>query len=277
MLEKQLKNLEELSSEKPTLADVCRFHNDLYSLRSKVGVLVDIKIDGAKEKQLSEQGFPALGSAKLDFDKEASKAFFADFLQIVSKHGQQGRDEIKILQSALQADEMDLEFLFRAAFDRDEKSITQTAEKLGIQTALLEYCLNTALGSALQNCRAEGRLPQVTTDWNHGYCPVCGSLPSIAELSGQEGKKHLLCSLCGNTWTFNRLTCVHCGNTDTETLAYFTSEENPGCRVDTCRACNKYLKVVDRRERDEGLMLEIMDIATLHLDLLAAKEGFSRS
>lgn len=275
MLEKQLKNLKELASEKPALADVCRFHNDLYSLRSSAGVFVDIKIDGTKEKHLSEQGFPVLSSANLELDQKASKSFFADLLQIVSEHGRQGQDEIKILQSALKANEIDLEFLFRTALDRDHKSISQTAEKVGVQTALLEYCLNTALGAALQNCRAEGLLPQ-GTDWNHGYCPVCGSLPSIAELGGKEGKKHLLCSLCGNTWTFNRLTCVHCGNTDSETLAYFTSEENPGCRVDICRKCNGYLKVIDKRERDDSLMLEIEDVATLHLDLLAAKEGFNR-
>ncbi len=273
MLQKRLESLEKLAEAKPSLADACRFHSRIFQLIANAEKFVHLTIDNTVAAQRREQGFPLLSGTTLQFDAKAAKDFFADLLQTLHKYGQQKQKELQIMSTALQADDLDLECLLRATLDRDQTPIRQTAEKINVRPTLLEYCLSTALGAALQQCRTEG-LKADNSSWHHGYCPICGGLPSIAELHGKEGEKILHCGLCRNSWAFRRLTCVHCGNSDQKTLAYFTAEGEVGYRVDICHGCDGYIKVVDSRERGEELILEVEDIATLHLDLLAAKEGF---
>jgi len=275
MLQKRLQRLENLAAEKPALADVCRFYTRLYKLFADALPFLAVDADLSDAKSRQEQGFPLLSGEMLRIDEAAAQLFFADLLQVLRDHGQQGQEELAALKTALAAGGLDLPKLLRAVFERDREPLGKAAEKLQVQPALLEYCLTTTLGAALERCRQQG-LESAVEGWDHGYCPICGGLPAIAELSGEEGKKRLQCGLCGNHWAFKRLTCIHCGNTDHETLAYFTAEGESGCRVDVCRKCSSYLKVVNSRERSEDLPLEIEDVATLHLDLMAAKEGFSR-
>lgn len=275
MLQKRLQRLEKLAATKPALADVCQFYTQLYQLFAAAAPFLQVDVDLEAAEPRQQQGFPLVSGEMLQIDPTSAQTFFANLLQVLRDHGQQGQDELQALQIALQTDGIDLQELLRATFERNREPISTFAESIKVQPALLEYCLTTTLGAALQRCREQG-LESAVKKWDHGYCPVCGGLPAIAELSGEEGKKQLQCSLCGNHWKFHRLTCIHCGNTDHESLAYFTADGEPGCRVDICRKCCGYLKVIDSRERGEGLPLEIEDVATLHLDLLAAKEGFSR-
>ncbi len=275
MLQKRLQRLEKLAATKPTLNAVCRFYSELYQLFAAAEPFLSVAVDLKAAKPRQERGFPLLSGEMLQIDINPAQTFFSELLKVLRTHGQQGQDELATLQSALQADRLDLPLLLRATFERNREPLSAAAEAVQVQPALLEYCLTTTLGAALEHCREEGLASEIKS-WDHGYCPICGGLPAIAELSGEEGKKRLQCGLCGNHWAFHRLTCIHCGNTDHETLAYFTAEGETGCRVDICRKCSGYLKVVDSRERGEDLPLEIEDVATLHLDLLAAKEGFSR-
>jgi FdhE protein len=275
MLQKRLQRLKDLAAAKPALADVCRFYAQLYQLFALAPQFLNVEIDLAAAGPRQELGFPLISSEMLQIDPTAARAFFARLLQVLHEHGQQGQNELSALRSALEAGQIELPLLLRATFARQRDPLSRAAENLQVQAALLEYCLTTSLSAALERCREQGLTSNVAS-WNHGYCPICGGLPAIAELSGEEGKKCLHCSLCGYRWAFQRLTCIHCGNTDHETLGYFTAAGETGCRVDICRKCSGYLKVVDSRERGENLPLEIEDVATLHLDLLAAKEGFSR-
>lgn len=275
MFASQLKSLTELAARKPALKDVCRFHADLYRLRQETPAFVQLNLDSANAASRQQQGFPLFSGAMLEIDPAGANRFFADLLALLAAHGQQGQDEIERLQRNLAEGKLELRSLLVAALDRDRRPISEKAAQLEVQAALLEYCLNLTLTGALHLCRIQSQL-QTAENWQQGYCPLCGGLPSIAALSGEEGKKNLHCSLCGCDWEFQRLTCIHCGNTDHETLAYFTAEGEPGYRVDICRKCCGYLKVLDSRQLQAGLLLDIADIASLPLDFMAAKEGFSR-
>ncbi|WP_020674520.1 formate dehydrogenase accessory protein FdhE [Geopsychrobacter electrodiphilus] len=275
MLNKRLQRLNALAAAKPALTEVCRFYTALYQLFADADPFLQAEVDLAAAGPRQQQGFPLISSEMLRFDAAAAEKFFAQLLQILHQHGQQGQTELKLLQDAFEAGKLELCPLLSAVFERDREPISSTATAVGIQPALLEYVLATALGAGLQRCVEQGLKSEIQ-HWDHGYCPVCGGLPAIAELSGEEGKKKLQCGQCGNSWGFHRMTCTHCGNTEHDSLGYFTTEGEPGYRVDICRKCSGYLKVVDSREKGADLPLEIEDVATLHLDLLAAREGFSR-
>jgi FdhE protein len=69
--------------------------------------------------------------------------------------------------------------------------------------------------------------------------------------------------------------CPFCGNDEQQALAYFTIEGDERYRVDVCNVCKRYIKMVDFRESKEEANLDVEDIATLHLDMLANEEGYN--
>lgn len=275
MFAAQLKSLTELAALKPALSQICTFHAALYRLWQTSSPFVRLNLDPTEASTRQQQGFPLISGVMLKIDPAKASRFFADLLALLAAHGQQGQDEIARLQKSLEQGQLELTPLLVAALDRDRRPISEKAAELEVQAALLEYGLNLSLAGALRRCRAENQ-PSAVANWHQGYCPFCGGLPSIAAHGGEDGKKTLHCSLCGYDWQFQRITCIHCGNTDHETLAYFTAEGEPGYRVDICRKCCGYLKVLDNRQLQAGLQLDIADIASLPLDFMAAQEGFSR-
>jgi FdhE protein len=42
-----------------------------------------------------------------------------------------------------------------------------------------------------------------------------------------------------------------------------------------CNECKRYIKIIDFRETKQEANLDVEDIATLHLDMLAYEEGYN--
>jgi hypothetical protein len=112
--------------------------------------------------------------------------------------------------------------------------------------------------------------------WNSGRCPVCGGAPVMARLEAEVGGRFLQCSLCLTEWSYKRLGCPACGIEDQERLRFFTDEKDETYRVDVCDACKAYLKTVDERKVDGEVCLPVDHLATIHLDLVAEREGYHR-
>jgi len=53
------------------------------------------------------------------------------------------------------------------------------------------------------------------------------------------------------------------------------SEEEDGFRIDFCKKCNSYIKTVDMRIIETLGSLELENLTTLHLDMLAYEQGFN--
>jgi len=111
------------------------------------------------------------------------------------------------------------------------------------------------------------------SEWSEGYCPICGKEPKIGQIRGEEGR-FLFCNQCGFDWHFLRIKCPFCSNEEQQSLAYFTVEGDEQYRVDVCNECKRYIKIVDFRESRREPNLDVEDIATLHLDILANEEGY---
>ena len=112
--------------------------------------------------------------------------------------------------------------------------------------------------------------------WEEGYCPVCGCFPKLGEFRGLEQIRFLRCGLCAAEWQFPRLRCPGCGNRDHRQLGYLHVDGEEGkCRAATCEECRQYLKMVSTLTPLSPLKLLVTDVATVHLDLLAADKGYS--
>ena len=167
----------------------------------------------------------------------------------------------------------------------DVPALEKTAAGISVPLPVLLFAFGFVLGPALHALVAasEGKPWEAEGAWRQGYCPVCGSFPSIAYLerpvfeeknaflAGGGGKKHLHCSLCGTDWIFRRGACPSCGEEGSGVMEILReSGEAQGERLDWCMKCRTYCPTVDLRERVDTPDLDALALGLLHLDMVAA-------
>ncbi len=142
-----------------------------------------------------------------------------------------------------------------------------------VHPGLLRLLGWTALRRVLE--RAECTTVREEGPLDRRECPVCGSLPVMAQLVPADGarQRFLACGCCGTRWRFTRIGCPFCGNGVPERLGILQVKEEERLRIDVCDDCGGYLKTY-AGEGDEELFLA--DWSTLHLDLLARDRGLRR-
>ena len=158
------------------------------------------------------------------------------------------------------------------------------AERLGIESdaviALVDYATRPALragAQAVQNAVTNSR-------WQHGTCPSCGAAPLLAELRGggvsgtAEHERLLRCGRCLTAWSFPRLRCVWCGETNHRQLAYLHGAgEESFRRAEVCSSCRGYLKSIAVLAPLDAYELLAADLATAALDIAALEQEFHRT
>lgn len=218
-------------------------------------------------------GFPMISPLDITFDRPALVAFLSGAAAVLKLNGNGADTALDRIAGQLDSGAFDPAPLMIAILERHRAPIDEAATRLDVPPPLLEYLFEIPLKTALEQFSAT-IAPEAVSTWHEALCPVCGSRPAMAELSGEEGHRRLGCSACFFTWPFKRLKCPSCGCEDTEQLSYFTAGDG-ATRVDTCKACSRYIKTRDDRKSPDR-PLEIEDLLTIHLDLLAAREGFER-
>jgi len=75
-----------------------------------------------------------------------------------------------------------------------------------------------------------------------------------------------------------RLACACCGTPDRQALGVLRLEDADARWIETCERCKGYIKTVDERKLPDGetVVPVVEEAATLHLDLLAEREGYIR-
>ena len=118
---------------------------------------------------------------------------------------------------------------------------------------------------------------RIPPNWPHGYCPVCGAWPVLAELVGMDRGRHLRCGRCAADWPASWLRCPYCGEHDHERLARLVPEATRETRyVEICESCGGYLKTMTTLRASGPIELTIKDLDTVELDVAALEAGFKR-
>ena len=219
-------------------------------------------------------GLPLVDFSSVISDLDEPKAYFLALLEIAEKRAPGETDE---MARKIRDGEINFSDLIYDSFNSslDEEAVSEAAEEEGETSFdLVELFIEESLRPALE--RVVDLYGDVVrnSDWSEGYCPVCGREPKIGEIRDDEGGRYLFCNQCGFEWHYRRIKCPFCGNEEQQTLAYFTVEEDDRYRVDVCNECKRYIKIVDFRDTKGKVDLDVEDIATLHLDILANDEGY---
>ena len=165
--------------------------------------------------------------------------------------------------------------LLNASLKSDRDGLDLLAQATAIEARRLGVIGSHAVIPLLAAC-ARVQPPQ-TADWLFGHCPFCGAWPVLGEVRGIEQARRLRCGRCAADWPGEWLRCVFCGEDDHMRLGSLVPEGRtvPG-RVDACSACGGYLKVLNTLTPISPFELELADLESVELDLVARGRGFTR-
>jgi len=272
----KLAGIERLSRERPEYRGILAVFRELYGfVAGKEGATgIAFAVPAASRAERAAAGLPLIDAGALRVDGDTASAFLDGVVAAMERVGTDGRDALDALGRALARGTLDLPALFAACLSRERGVVAAAAAAASVPPPLLEFVLEVPLKTALEGV-ALSLDPAAFDGWTQAYCPVCGGRAGMDELIGEEGRRYLSCSGCFFKWPYKRIKCPYCGCEDPAALSYFTAGEGP-TRVGVCRACSRYVKTRDSRAGNADVPLEVEDLATLHLDLLAAKEGFER-
>jgi hypothetical protein len=138
----------------------------------------------------------------------------------------------------------------------------------------VQLVVTEALKPVFEKCRELCEPFFVDSSWVRPYCYVCGGEPDMARIEGEDNRRILYCGLCDASWHYLRLKCPFCGNEDQSKLISLSIEGEPVYSIDACRACNRYIKVLDARMTKTVSLLEVEALLSVRLDAAARKEGF---
>ncbi len=225
-------------------------------------------------------GVPIFADADLFYWSDAFKQADESLLPVIAEVLQLEPDIHRNLLAYMDVTE-NLLGLVEASIEGNLNHFELISEQVGITPpAMLHYISDTIAGPVL-NAVARMMGEQLSSiSWEQGYCPVCGSSPSISQLSlrnmadseylvGGGGKKFLHCSLCGHDWHHKRNTCAACGNDDSDTREFLFMDNVEHERIEICHKCGKYMLNIDMRDYAALPHLDTLQMGLIHLDVLA--------
>lgn len=222
---------------------------------------------------------PDLEPDRLPFDPGLLQSIFSAMSASVAQRGRLTED-LQRLAAAVKANPALLETLARkAAFGPEMESLESLARETGVFVdALLFVGRALAAPFVAEAARRVGPGATGALAEARGRCRICGSPPSLATLRREDGRRILYCGLCGTGWEFSRLACPWCETPARQALNVLRVSEGDPRWIETCETCRGYIKTVDERKLPlgEAIIPLVEEAATLHLDLLAEKEGYIR-
>ncbi|MDL1955533.1 MAG: formate dehydrogenase accessory protein FdhE [Candidatus Desulfofervidus auxilii] len=251
-MQKILNRLENLKKKYPIYNNFFDFYGKILITRknfSKPKIERNLKIN---------EEFPLLENFKIDLE-HAQGLFFVLC---------QNLKDIKEIKSKIEKIEN-----YYLKHPHELKKIFKDFLKKGIDNFLLKFLIFHSLKPSLEECMKIVKDKIKDINWIKGCCPICGHYPYMAILK-KDGKRFVKCAFCSYEWQIERIFCPFCGQKNHEKIKYFEVEKEPGYRVYVCDECKRYLKTVDETMIENVADLELVDVATLYLDVLAREKGY---
>jgi FdhE protein len=281
-LRKSLKTIEDYKMTNPHYTDLLDILAEILILREEYRKSMKSPIFSVQEKLISgkmEGGLPLIDLAGQKYDLTRPKEYFYSLIAIAEKRIP--ADAQKFLD-VIKDEQFDWETIIRASFNpgpEEEESLEKEVKTPGEhddQMDLIDLFIEESLRPELEAIAEQYGALVEKSGWTEGYCPICGKEPKIGEIrESEDGRRYLFCHQCGYKWHFRRIKCPFCGNEEQHSLAYFAVEGEESHRVDVCNKCRRYIKIIELSKSSEDVNLDVEDITTLHLDMLAYEEGYN--
>ncbi len=223
------------------------------------------------------QGAPLLERARFPFDREQSAALFAEFLKLAASANPVLAEAASALSKALEDKSLNLDKAMQAHLDGDEAFFSTWAKTTPSAPRALPMLVQAAMTPSLERAAMElESRTDLSQSWDHGHCPLCGSMPIMSELREKEGFRYNICGFCHAEYHAPRLQCPFCLEKDMDKLEYYEAPEEPGVRINACKTCQLYIKTTDFRNLDRRSLPLVDDLESLSLDVAAREKKYKR-
>jgi formate dehydrogenase accessory protein FdhE len=257
-----------------------RFRLDLLSAQQAARRVVAAMVSAPSPPEaLRPAGLP-LAPGDVAFPADVLGSLLQAIRVAAATHGRNTEDIQRLAAAAATDCDVLPALVAAAAFGPDMTTVESLARRweiyvdalLFVGRALAAPCVSAAVAAR------SGAVPRGLADVAPHRCPACTSSPSIARLRRGDGGRMLTCGLCGSEWEAVRLACACCGTSDRASLGVLRVDDADARWVEACDRCKGYTKTVDERRLGEGetIFPVVEEAATLHLDLLAEREGYIR-
>jgi hypothetical protein len=172
--------------------------------------------------------------------------------------------------------------LMALVYQRDQDAVRQLSVEHALNVDMLWLLGDLVVApiahlqqrAALREGEPESPVREALERWDHGYCPACGSWPSLAEFF--FGERLLRCAFCACTWRPRIDQCVYCRTHDDRFATIVPDREQPGRRLELCKACGGFLKTLDTEQLTPFPLGAIEDLGSADLDQAALTHGYKR-
>jgi FdhE protein len=275
-LDRLRERIQQIKKKRPGYGKILDFYQSVKEAQEQAKASLKIASIQLKEewkKLLSQEGFSLIRKEDFPLDIESSVQLFETLCQFGRKTNPHMAAQIKKIKEAIHDKRIDLKKLLTGG--SKEQRIEERVKELGLDKDVFLFLIQTSIRPSVEAGVKQLRSELDPETWLKGYCPLCGSLPTLSLLKEEAGKRYLLCSYCGYQWRMDRISCPFCKNKDQESLHYFFGEGEETHRIDLCDKCHQYIKTIDTRDLQESDPV-LEDLATPHLDILASQKGYKR-
>jgi FdhE protein len=255
-----------------------RFRLDLLAVQREARLAMAAAISAAAASGQPEPRLP-VGPADVDFPIDILATLLGGIHAAAARHGQETADLQRLRAGACRDPGRLPSLAAAAAFGPDLPVLEQLAREWGVLTDALLFVGRAMAAPCITEAVLARAMQQPAPAARDAHrCPACGSPPSVARLRRADGRRLVTCGLCGSEWEAVRTACACCGTQDQALLGVLRLGEADARWLDTCEGCLGYIKTVDERRLSEGdaVLAVVEESATLHLDLLAEREGYVR-
>jgi FdhE protein len=273
--ESSARRWDELRAARPDLAPAVDLQQRLLSIvvavaRALEGTLPRLSLPPKYLAAKLGRGVPILAGEPIPVPVRLLKPAFLDLCDTLASGG--AGEAAEHIKRTVESGQMDAGSLLTASLARNQEAIRSGAIHRGLAPDLV-WLLAELATSPLAHALQRTLLP-AQSEWNQGYCAVCGSWPALMEVV--DGHRILRCSFCASAWERNEYSCTYCGDSSETFITAAPDQERMHRRLEICGACQGYLKTLDVPALSPFPLLAIYDMETMDLDLAAMEHGYSR-
>ncbi len=188
------------------------------------------------------------------------------------------RLEIEAIERNIANDSLDAADCVLAFVKNHTQTINTFAARSGTTPDIFRLAL-AQVAEPFKEIQARAFAPLIEAhQWPHGHCPMCGSFPSVAGITGEGDQCWLQCAVCAHEWRFRRHTCPRCENNDQNLFEFVFDRDSPDKdaeQVTICKLCNTYLLTIDLSGHSDPVNMDVAAMGMTGLDIQAREKGCS--
>lgn len=244
---------------------------------SRSQIMKRIKLKKVESFQFDEmkfrQGIPVIRQASLFRKDDPWEEILAKLLESAKNTFPNLQKDWEALESAVKNGKISVDDYFRA-IPETEGILNDWAANIHVLPAAINIILKQ-LARIILEARVKDFAEIIEgLNWGKGYCPICGTHPTIAITQEKIGHRYLYCTQCSYKWRFSRVICPYCEYQGQKGMDIFFIEDKERESVFACDQCKRYLitinHVADLNEYD----LDVSAVSLVHLDFIMQEKGY---